>query len=98
MLKRYWMKLKAKLTKLMGFKKDKKKEILDKILKLVYERREMHQDLEDLQLQMKDIKEAAEDVYKEIKEMENAMEVNEKNLLRLVENLDEESDIEYLYR
>jgi len=98
MLKRYWMKLKAKLTKLMGFKKDKKKEILDRILKLVYERREMHQDLEDLQLQMKDIKEAAEDVYKEIKEMENAMEVNEKNLLRLVENLDEESDIEYLYR
>jgi len=92
------MKLKAKLTKLMGFKKDKKKEILDRILKLVYERREMHQDLEDLQLQMKDIKEAAEDVYKEIKEMENAMEVNEKNLLRLVENLDEESDIEYLYR
>jgi len=98
MLKRYWMKLKAKLTKLMEFRRNKKDEIMNEILKLIHERREMHQNLEDLQLQMKDIKEAAEDVYKEIKEMENAMEVNEKKLIKLVEAADSESDIDSLYR
>ena len=98
MLKRYWMKLKARLNRLMGFRDDKKDEIMREILKLIHERKELRQNLEDLQLQMKDVKDEAEEIYNEIKEMEGAIELNDKKLLRLAENLEEEKDVDTLYR
>ena len=98
MLKRYWMKLKARLSRLMGFGDNKKDEIMKEILKLIHERKELRQNLEELQLQMKDIKDEAEDVYEEIKKIENAMELNERKINELVDALDKESDIESLYR
>ena len=98
MLKQYWMKLKARLSRLMGFRDNKKDEIMKEILKLIHERKELRQNLEELQLQMKDIKDEAENVYEEIKKIENAMELNERKVTQLAENLDEESGIENLYR
>jgi len=98
MLKQYWMKLKARLNRLMGFRDDKKDEIMREILKLIHERKELRQNLEDLQLQMKDVKDEAEEIYNEIKEMEGAIELNDKKLLRLSENLEEEKDVDTLYR
>ena len=98
MLKQYWMKLKARLNRLMGFRDDKKDEIMREILKLIHERKELRQNLEDLQLQMKDEKDEAEGIYNEIKEMEGAIELNDKKLLRLAENLEEEKDVDTLYR
>ena len=98
MLKQYWMKLKTKLSKLMKFKGNKRDEIMKEILTLIRERSKLHQRLEELQIQMKDIKDEAEDVYEEIKKIENAMELNERKVIELVETLDNESDIEGLYR
>jgi len=82
----------------MGFRDDKKDEIMREILKLIHERKELRQNLEDLQLQMKDVKDEAEEIYNEIKEMEGAIELNDKKLLRLAENLEEEKDVDTLYR
>ena len=82
----------------MGFRDDKKDEIMREILKLIHERKELRQNLEDLQLQMKDVKDEAEEIYNEIKEMEGAIELNDKKLLRLSENLEEEKDVDTLYR
>ena len=98
MLKQYWMKLKARLSRLMGFRDDKKDEIMKEILKLIHERKELRQNLEELQLQMKDVKDEAEEIYNEIREMESAIELNDKKLLRLSENLEEERDVDSLYR
>ena len=98
MLKQYWMKLKARLSRLMGCRDNKKDEIMKEILKLIHERKELRQNLEELQLQMKDIKDEAEDVYEEIKKIESAMELNERKVSELVDTLDKESDIENLYR
>jgi len=98
MLKQYWMKLKAKLSELMKFKGNKRDEIMKEILTLIRERSKLHQKLEELQIQMKDIKDEAEDVYEEIKKIENAMELNERKVIELVGTLDNESDIEDLYR
>lgn len=98
MLKQYWMKLKARLSRLMGFRDNKKDEIVKEILKLIRERKELRQNLEELQLQMKDIKDEAEDVYEEIKKIENAMELNERKVSELVEAIEKECDIESLYR
>jgi len=98
MLKQYWMKLKARLSRLMGFRDNKKDEIVKEILKLIHERKELRQNLEELQLQMKDIKDEAEDVYEEIKKIENAMELNERKVNELVETIEKECDIENLYR
>ena len=92
------MKLKTKLRKLMKFKGNKRDEIMKEILTLIRERSKLHQKLEELQIQMKDIKDEAEDVYEEIKKMENAMELNERKVIELVGTLDNESDIEDLYR
>ena len=82
----------------MGFRDNKKDEIMKEILKIIHERRELRQNLEELQLQMKDVKEEAEEIYNEIKEMESAIELNDKKLLRLSENLEEEKDVDTLYR
>ena len=98
MLKQYWMKLKARLSRLMGFRDNKKDEIMKEILKIIHERKELRQNLEELQLQMKDVKEEAEEIYNEIKEIESAMELNDKKLLKLSENLEEEKDVDTLYR
>ena len=98
MLKQYWMKLKARLSRLMGFRDDKQDEIMKEILKLIHERKELRQNLEELQLQMKDVKDEAEEIYNEIKEMESAMDLNDKKILKLTETLEDESDINTLYR
>jgi len=98
MLKQYWMKLKARLNRLMGFRDNKKDEIMKEILKLIHERKELRQNLEELQLQMKDIKDEAEEIYNEIKEMESAMDLNDKKILKLTETLEDESEINTLYR
>jgi len=82
----------------MSFRDNKKDEIMKEILKIIHERRELRQNLEELQLQMKDVKEEAEEIYNEIKEMESAIELNDKKLLRLSENLEEEKDVDTLYR
>ena len=82
----------------MGFRDDKKDEIMREILKLIHERKELRQNLEELQLQMKDVKDEAEEIYNEIKEMESAIELNDKKLLRLSENLEEKKDVDMLYR
>ena len=82
----------------MGFRDDKQDEIMKEILKLIHERKELRQNLEELQLQMKDVKDEAEEIYNEIKEMESAIELNDKKLLRLSENLEEERDVDSLYR
>jgi len=71
---------------------------MKEILKLIHERKELRQNLEELQLQMKDVKDEAEEIYNEIKEMESAIELNDKKLLRLSENLEEEKDVDTLYR
>ena len=98
MLKQYWMKLKARLSRLMGLRDNKKDEIMKEILKLIHERKELRQNLEELQLQMKDVKDEAEEIYNEIKEMESAMDLNDKKILKLTESLEDESDINALYR
>jgi len=98
MLKQYWMKLKARLNRLMSLRDNRKDEIMKEILKLIHERKELRQNLEELQLQMKDVKDEAEEIYNEIKEMEGAIELNDKKLLRLAENLEEEKDVDTLYR
>ncbi len=98
MLKQYWMKLKARLNRLMGFRDDKKDEIMRDILKIIHERKELRQNLEELHLQMKEVKDEAEEIYNEIKEMESAIELNDKKLLRLSEDLEEEEDVNTLYR
>jgi len=98
MLKQYWMKLKARLNRLMGFRDNKKDEIMKEILKLIHERKELRQNLEELQLQMKDVKDEAEEIYNEIKEMESAMDLNDKKILKLTETLEDESEINTLYR
>jgi len=82
----------------MGFRDNKKDEIMKEILKIIHERKELRQNLEELQLRMKDVKEEAEEIYNEIKEMESAIELNDKKLLRLSENLEEEKDVNTLYR
>ena len=82
----------------MGFRDDKKDEIMKEILKLIHERKELRQNLEELQLQMKDVKDEAEEIYNEIKEIESAIELNDKKLLRLSENLEEKKDVDMLYR
>jgi len=82
----------------MKFKGNKRDEIMKEILALIRERSKLHQRLEELQIQMKDIKDEAEDVYEEIKKIENAMELNERKVIELVGTLDNESDIEDLYR
>ena len=82
----------------MGFRDNKKDEIMKEILKIIHERKELRQNLEELQLRMKDVKEEAEEIYNEIKEMESAIELNDKKLLRLSENLEEEKDVDTLYR
>jgi len=82
----------------MGLKRSRRDEIMNKILKLIRERVDLHRNLEELQMQMKDIKDEAEDVYGEIKKIENAMELNERKVIELVGTLDNESDIEDLYR
>jgi len=82
----------------MGLRDNKKDEIMKEILKLIHERKELRQNLEELQLQMKDIKDEAEDVYEEIKKIESAIELNDKKLLKLSENLEEEKDVDTLYR
>ena len=82
----------------MGFGDNKKDEIMKEILKLIHERKELRQNLEELQLQMKDVKDEAEEIYNEIKEMESAIELNDKKLLRLSENLEEKKDVDMLYR
>ena len=98
MLKQYWMKLKARLNRLMGFRDNKKDEIMKEILKLIHERKELRQNLEELQLQMKDVKDEAEEIYNEIKEMESAIDLNDKKILKLTETLEDESEINTLYR
>ena len=98
MLKQYWMKLKARLSRLMGLRDSRKDEIMKEILKLIHERKELRQNLEELQLQMKDVKDEAEEIYNEIKEMESAMDLNDKKILKLTESLEDESDINTLYR
>ena len=98
MLKQYWMKLKARLSRLMGCRDNKKDEIMKEILKLIHERKELRQNLEELQLQMKDVKDEAEEIYNEIKEMESAMDLNDKKILKLTETLEDESEINTLYR
>ncbi len=82
----------------MKFKGNKRDEIMKEILTLIRERSKLHQKLEELQIQMKDIKDEAEDVYEEIKKIESAMELNERKVIELVGTLDNESDIEDLYR
>ncbi len=98
MLKQYWMKLKARLTELMGFRVNRNDEIMKEILKIIHERKELRQNLEELHLQMKEVKDEAEEIYNEIKEMESAIELNDKKLLRLSEDLEEEEDVNTLYR
>jgi len=82
----------------MKFKGNKRDEIMKEILTLIRERSKLHEKLEELQIQMKDIKDEAEDIYGEIKKIENAMELNERKVIELVGTLDNESDIEDLYR
>jgi len=82
----------------MSLRDNRKDEIMKEILKLIHERKELRQNLEELQLQMKDVKDEAEEIYNEIKEMEGAIELNDKKLLRLAENLEEEKDVDTLYR